>query len=136
MYHLGLDLQSQTVMTDICDRNSQSNQLTVPFRKSTQISLSTAIRQYISKKYDQHPDMFQHDLEVIESLRREAVNVREAHISGIKKLQVYAGQIVWMSGKFPIDVSALAVATLHMTCGWTDICLYGRLAPTSHGTLP
>jgi programmed cell death 6-interacting protein len=49
--------------------------------------------------------MFRHDLEVIESLRRDAVNVREAHQSGVKKLQTYAGQLVWIGGKFPIDVS-------------------------------
>lgn len=48
--------------------------------------------------------MFRHDLEVIENLRRDAVNVREPHHSGIKKLQTYAGQLVWMTGKFPIDV--------------------------------
>ncbi|GAB1318172.1 pH-response regulator protein palA/rim20 [Madurella fahalii] len=81
-----------------------SNILSLPFRKSTQMSLSSAIRQYISKKYEQHPDMFRPDLEVIDALRRDAVNVREAHPSGIKKLQVYAGQLVWMGGKFPIDI--------------------------------
>ena len=48
--------------------------------------------------------MFRHDLEVIDSLRRDAVNVREVHPSGIAKLQVYAGQLVWIGGKFPIDV--------------------------------
>ncbi|KAK3312926.1 BRO1-like domain-containing protein [Apodospora peruviana] len=82
------------------------NILSIPFRKSTQISLSGAIQQYISKKYDQHPDMFRHDLEVVDSLRRNAVNVREAHESGVKTLQTYAGQLVWMSGKFPIDIGA------------------------------
>lgn len=81
-----------------------NNQLSLPFRKSTPLSFSTAIRQYISKKYDQHPDMFRHDLEVIDALRRDATNVREAHPSGIKKLQAYAAQLVWISGKFPIDV--------------------------------
>ncbi|KAK3988835.1 pH-response regulator protein palA/prr-1 [Cladorrhinum sp. PSN332] len=81
-----------------------SNVLSLPFRKSTQLSLSTSIRQYISNKYDQHPDMFRHDLDVIDSLRREAINTREPHASGIKKLQTYAGQLVWMSGKFPIDI--------------------------------
>lgn len=86
---------------------SSTNQLSLPFRKSTSLSLSTAIRQYISKKYDQHPDMFRHDLEVIDTLRRDATNVREAHASGVKKLQAYAAQLVWISGKFPIDVSAL-----------------------------
>jgi len=82
------------------------NVLSLPFRKSTQMSLATPIQQYISKKYDQHPDMFRHDLDVIDTLRRDAVNVREAHQSGIKKLQIYAGQLVWMGGKFPIDIGA------------------------------
>ncbi|KAK0750281.1 BRO1-like domain-containing protein [Schizothecium vesticola] len=50
--------------------------------------------------------MFRHDLDVIDSLRRDAVNVREAHPSGIGKLQTYAGQLVWMAGKFPIDIGA------------------------------
>lgn len=86
--------------------SASNNQLSLPFRKSTALSLSTAIRQYISKKYDQHPDMFRHDLEVVDALRRDATNVREAHPSGVKKLQAYAAQLVWISGKFPIDVRA------------------------------
>jgi programmed cell death 6-interacting protein len=86
--------------------NPSANQLSIPFRKSNHLSLSTAIRQYISKKYDQHPDMFRHDLEVVDALRRDAINVREAHPSGIKKLQAYAAQLVWISGKFPIDIGA------------------------------
>jgi hypothetical protein len=81
------------------------NILSIPFRKSAQLSLASTIRQYINTKYDQHPDMFKHDLEVIDALRRDAVNVREPHPSGIKKLQAYAGQLVWVGGKFPIDVS-------------------------------
>jgi len=85
--------------------SAQSNQLSLPFRRATQLSLSTAIRQYISKKYDQHPDMFRHDLEVIDTLRRDAVNVREAHPSGINKLQAYAAQLQFIGSKFPIDVT-------------------------------
>ena len=80
--------------------------LSLPFRKSTQLSLSRAIQQYISLKYDQHPDMFRQDLDTIDTLRREAINVREPHPSGIKKLQTYAAQLVWIGGKFPIDVGA------------------------------
>ncbi|KAF2964172.1 hypothetical protein GQX73_g9394 [Xylaria multiplex] len=88
-------------------QNSNSNAiLAVPFRKGTQLSLSSAIKQYISTKYDQHPDMFRQDLDVIDALRRDAVNVREPHPSGIKKLQAYAAQLVWISGKFPIDIGA------------------------------
>ncbi|KAK7420562.1 pH-response regulator protein palA/rim20 [Neonectria magnoliae] len=85
---------------------TSSNILALPFRKSTQISLSSTIRQYINTKYDQHPDMFKQDLDVIDSLRRDAVNVREPHPSGIKKLQTYAAQLVWVGGKFPIDIGA------------------------------
>ncbi|KAK6071395.1 BRO1-like domain-containing protein [Seiridium cupressi] len=84
----------------------QNNILSIPFRKGTQLSLSTAVRQYISTKYDQHPDMFRQDLEVIESLRRDAVNVRESHMSGVKKLQAYSAQLVWLGAKFPIDIGA------------------------------
>ena len=67
--------------------------------------MSAAIKQYISTKYDQHPDMFKHDLESIDKLRVEAVNSVEAHVSGIKRLSAYAAQLVWIGGKFPIDVS-------------------------------
>jgi programmed cell death 6-interacting protein len=81
--------------------------LAVPFRRGTQLSPSTAIKQYISKKYDQHPDMFRQDLDVIDALRRDAVNVREPHPSGVKKLQAYAAQLLWISGKFPVDVCLL-----------------------------
>jgi programmed cell death 6-interacting protein len=88
-----------------------SNMLSLPFRKTNSLSLAAAIKQYISSKYDQHPDMFKQDLEVIDALRRDAVHVREPHVSGIKKICAYAGQLSWMGGKFPIDVSLLA------TCG-------------------
>lgn len=78
--------------------------LFIPFRKTQQVLLSDAIKQYISSKYDQHPDMFKQDLQVIDSLRHDAVNVREPHTSGIKKISAYAAQLSWIGGKFPIDV--------------------------------
>ncbi|PHH92967.1 hypothetical protein CDD83_3125 [Cordyceps sp. RAO-2017] len=80
--------------------------LSLPFRRSTHLSLSSTIRHYINSKYDQHPDMFREDLEDIDALRRDAINVREPHASGIKKLQAYAGQLKWIGGKFPIDIGA------------------------------
>lgn len=72
--------------------------------------------------------MFKQDLEVIDALRRDAVNVREPHPSGIKKLQTYAAQLVWVGGKFPIDVSF--VTTQH---AW--LADRTRLEPTSPGIL-
>ena len=48
--------------------------------------------------------MFREDLETIDQLRLDAVTSLEAHTSGVKKLAAYAAQLVWISGKFPIDV--------------------------------
>ncbi|ESZ90874.1 hypothetical protein SBOR_8743 [Sclerotinia borealis F-4128] len=48
--------------------------------------------------------MFKQDLEVIDALRRDAIHVREPHISGIRKISAYAGQLSWLGGKFPIDI--------------------------------
>ncbi|KAJ8128025.1 hypothetical protein O1611_g5610 [Lasiodiplodia mahajangana] len=50
--------------------------------------------------------MFRQDLDVIEAMRRDAVNVREAHPSGARKLQAYGAQLVWIGAKFPIDIGA------------------------------
>ncbi|KAI9761136.1 MAG: hypothetical protein M4579_001183 [Chaenotheca gracillima] len=80
-----------------------SNILSLPFRRTHSVSPAAAIRSYIASKYDQHPDMFSKDLEVIEQLRVEAVHVHEPHVSGIRKLAAYAAQLVWIGGKFPID---------------------------------
>ncbi|CAG7917113.1 unnamed protein product [Penicillium olsonii] len=81
-----------------------SNILQLPFRRSHAVSLSDAITQYISSKYDQRPDMFAEDLMIIDRLRSEAVNVQEPHFSGVTRLVTYAAQLKWLGGKFPIDV--------------------------------
>lgn len=51
--------------------------------------------------------MFAEDLLIIDRLRTEAINVQEPHVTGISRLVTYAAQLKWLSGKFPIDVSAL-----------------------------
>jgi hypothetical protein len=80
------------------------NILQIPFRRSHTVSLSTALTQYISTKYDQRPDMFADDLLIIDRLRSEAINVQEPHVSGISRLVTYAAQLKWLGGKFPVDV--------------------------------
>ena len=80
------------------------NILQIPFRRTQALQLSGPIRNYISTKYDQHPDTFTRDLEIIDQLRKDAVNSLEPHSSAIKKIQQYAAQLVWMGGKFPVDV--------------------------------
>lgn len=57
--------------------------------------------------------MFIRDMEAIDKLRTDAVNSLEAHTSGIRKLTAYAAQLVWMGGKFPIDVSMLKKTRAH-----------------------
>ena len=81
------------------------NILQIPCRRTHTVPLSEAIKSYISSKYDQHPSTFTRDLEVVDQLRKDAVNALEPHSSGIRKLQAYAAQLVWMGGKFPVDVS-------------------------------
>ena len=93
-----------------------SNILSLPFRRTHAVSLSETLKQYISDKYDQHPDMFRHDLETIDRLRSDAVTSLEAHVSGIKKLSAYAAQLVWIGGKFPIDVSRVCPASITLQC--------------------
>ncbi|KAK3069515.1 pH-response regulator protein palA/rim20, partial [Teratosphaeriaceae sp. CCFEE 6253] len=82
------------------------NILQIPFRRTHNLTLSAPIRAYIETKYDQHPDTFARDLEVIDQLRKEAVNALEPHSSGVTKLLQYAAQLVYMSGKFPVDIGA------------------------------
>lgn len=82
----------------------RSNILFLPFRRSHSVNLSEAVKEYISSKYDQHPDMFTKDLETIEKMRSTAIHAQEPHPSNIPKLQSYAAQLVWISGKFPIDI--------------------------------
>ena len=81
-----------------------SNILQIPFRRTHSVSLSSAIRLYISSKYDQHADMFAEDLQLVDQMRTDAINVNEPHISGIKRLTGYAAQLRWIGGKFPIDL--------------------------------
>ncbi|MCJ1410691.1 pH-response regulator protein palA/rim20 [Ptychographa xylographoides] len=81
-----------------------SNLLPIPFRRTHSVSLSDAMKQYISNKYDQQPNMFKEDLSLIDQLRSDAVTSLEAHSSGIRKLSAYAAQLVWIGGKFPIDI--------------------------------
>jgi programmed cell death 6-interacting protein len=83
--------------------------LSIPFRRTTAVSMAAPIKQYISNKYDQHPSMFADDCDAIDNTRTAAVQVTDAHVSGIKKLEAYAAQLVWMTAKFPVDVRQIFV---------------------------
>lgn len=83
---------------------SLRNILLLPFRRTHNVSLKEAIKKYISSKYDQHPQMFAADLDAIDQLRHDTVSTLEPHASGIRKIQAYAAQLVWLGSKFPVDV--------------------------------
>ncbi|KIV79254.1 hypothetical protein PV11_06823 [Exophiala sideris] len=81
-----------------------SNVLEIPFRRTHTVDLSSAIKQYISSKYDQSPGMFADDLREIDRLRADAISVVEPHISGVRRLSIYAAHLRYLGGKFPIDI--------------------------------
>ena len=88
----------------INDTNPCRNILELPFRKTHPVELKAAITSYISKHYDQSPAQFSEDLQAIDALRDDAIHVLEPHVSGIARLQRYAAQLQYLSGKFPIDI--------------------------------
>lgn len=96
-------------------QNSQ-NLLHVQFKRTHSLHLSSAIKSYISAKYDQHPDTFARDLEIIDQLRKDAVAAVEPHSGGLRKIQAYTAQLVWMGGKFPVDVSSQSNEVICITC--------------------
>lgn len=83
-----------------------SNILNLPFRRTQPTSLSTALHAYISSSYNQHPSLFTADLSTIDTLRRDATTITDAHPSNIRKLHTYTAQLVWLTSKFPLDVGA------------------------------
>lgn len=118
--------------------NVFSNILFLPFRRTHTVSLSAAIRQYISSKYDQHPDMFVTDLAAIDKLRADAVNAFEPHVSGTRKLTAYAAQLVWIGESFLLTSASTSHGTLHL--GIIPRHQYPRITsasnlPTSSSTL-
>lgn len=102
-----------------------SNILQLPFRRSHAVSLSDAITQYISSKYDQRPDMFAEDLMILDRLRSEAINVQEPHVSGVSRLVTYAAQLKWLGGKFPVDVSGGTPVHVKLDCHADEWCSQG-----------
>lgn len=71
--------------------------------------------------------MFTADLQAVDQLRHNAVSCTEPHVGGIKRLQAYAAQLVWMGGKFPIDIGADFV--------WYSALGYDTSSPTSQNNI-
>ncbi|KPI44089.1 pH-response regulator protein palA/RIM20 [Cyphellophora attinorum] len=87
---------------DVADNGR--NILEIPFHKSHAVDLSSAIKSYIAKHYEQSPSTFNDQLRAIDQLRDSAINVLEPHVSGLAKLQRYIAQLQYISGKFPVEI--------------------------------
>lgn len=82
---------------------STSNILAIPVKLTERITLSTALREYISLNYEEHPNLFTEDFRVLDDLRID-ITTLEVHINSLHRLLKYHGQLVFLSSKFPIDV--------------------------------
>ncbi|CAG8461462.1 7083_t:CDS:10 [Funneliformis caledonium] len=92
------------------------NILTIDFKRTERIGLTTALREYISYNYNDHPDNFTDDFRVLDELRTDCLNL-EVHQNALHRLLKclkykliwflskfrYYGQLVFIGSKFPID---------------------------------
>lgn len=81
-----------------------SYSIQIPFRRSHNVDISSAIKQYISTRYDESHEKYADDVRAFEQLRQDCISVLEPHVSGIDRLARYSAQLRYMSGKFPVDI--------------------------------
>ncbi|KAM5507351.1 pH-response regulator protein palA/rim20 [Microsporum canis] len=62
--------------------------------------------------------MFAEDFIIIDRMRADAVSLQEPHESGIARLVIYAAQLKWIGGKFPIDVSSTSGSRVGVDFPW------------------
>ncbi|KAK9478552.1 BRO1-like domain-containing protein [Lipomyces japonicus] len=84
---------------------SASNILVIPLKRTEHVELSSVIKAYIERGYDQHPDMFQTDITALESLRESILNL-EVRNSSLNSLIKYFVQLTFLSSKLPTDIKA------------------------------
>lgn len=80
---------------------------TSPSQPSLSGPLAHAIRTYISENYtDTHPDAFGRDVRELCRLREECAKL-EVHVTSVDGAIRYHAQLVFLSTKFPPNVSGL-----------------------------
>lgn len=83
-----------------------ANILTVPFRQTSNVSLTPFILSYISEHYDQNSEQFKPDCAELDALRNQAIRVH-ADNAGEGIILRYYGVLMSMCRNFPLDVCAL-----------------------------
>ncbi|KAF9820903.1 hypothetical protein IEO21_01130 [Rhodonia placenta] len=80
------------------------NQLYVPFKRTWDVPLRQAAREYILKKYtDTHPDAFRWDITRWETLRKDGAG-GIVHIDRVQASLRYHAQLVFILTKLPPDI--------------------------------
>lgn len=80
-----------------------TNILSIPFRKTTQLSVAELLKTFISTTLDQHPEQFKDDLATLDKLRADIVKL-DVHQSSLERLVQYHGHLLTLSNKLPVDV--------------------------------
>ncbi|TFK47825.1 pH-response regulator [Heliocybe sulcata] len=80
------------------------NQLSVPFKKTYNVDVKKAARDYIYAKHvDTHPDAFKWDLNEWESLRKDATG-GVVRVDRVDPAVRYNAQLVFILTKLPVDI--------------------------------
>ncbi|KAH8118025.1 BRO1-domain-containing protein [Phellopilus nigrolimitatus] len=81
-----------------------SNQLSIPFKKTSTIPLRQAFRDYVQISHtDTHPEAFKWDIDRWEQLRKDATS-EVVHVSKTQALISYNAQLTFVLTKLPVDI--------------------------------
>ncbi|KIK63137.1 hypothetical protein GYMLUDRAFT_242199 [Collybiopsis luxurians FD-317 M1] len=80
-----------------------ANLLAVPFKKTYNIDIATAARNYLSEHGDTHPDAVKFDIKQWHEMRQKIVTL-EPHANRISDILSYHAQLVSILTKFPVDI--------------------------------
>ncbi|KAF9532602.1 BRO1-like domain-containing protein [Crepidotus variabilis] len=79
------------------------NLLSIPFKKSYNVDIPEAARNYISNLGGAHPDEFRQDIKSWQDLRSDAIN-ELVHETRVQSITSYHAQLLSILAKFPGDI--------------------------------
>lgn len=103
-----------------------SNQLSIPFKKTSSIHIHQAVREYLLDHYpDTHPDSFKWDVDRWEQLRKEATG-ESVHISQTNSIIkfVLISNLVHYMHHIDLNSRYCAQMTFIMTKLPVDVCMF------------
>ncbi|TPX32747.1 hypothetical protein SmJEL517_g04211 [Synchytrium microbalum] len=114
--------------------NQTSNFLSVDFKKTESVPVSSSLRNYIAQAsrdgndidsliiddnalftltsskeaYSEDPEVYLDDFRSLDNLRNEIITL-ESHSASLARLQKYYGQIIYLGAKFPINENSIRI---------------------------